>query len=245
MATSQQSFEAILNRFREGYNLLVSWLDYSPNKALIQKATIGVFIPAVEAANTLAVNTEVAVGNMRTARHRLVFKVTLPTPNPECAEARIERIATYLEGDLEEGEQATKKVKKILEKMQPRYAKRAEGAPRGAGASPSEKSFASAVGHLQEVIDIVTVLGALYAPADANLSIASLTVLHTDIKNANKAVTEALDAYGKANRARKNLYIGTSGIGTQTKGIKGYLTSFEGGKKSDHYIEFTQAIKGT
>jgi uncharacterized protein YqgV (UPF0045/DUF77 family) len=245
MAGSQRTFEAILNRFREGYNLISTWLDYSPNKTLIKKATLGVFIPSVEAANTLATNTEVALGNMRTSRHRLVFKVTEPTPNPLCAEARIGRIATYIEGDLDDGAQATKKVKSILKKMQPRYDKKAEGAPRGAGQSPSEKSFASAVGHLQEVIDIVTVLGVAYTPADVNLKVPALTTLMTDIKNANKAVTEAADAYGKANRARKKLYTGPDGISTQTVAVKGYLTSFDGGKKSDHYIEYNQAIKGT
>jgi len=243
MAGSQQSFEAREERFSLGNDLIQTWGDYDPKNVLITKLALPVFIADVGAKNTLANSTGLTLKNTQSNRALLVFRIK--DTNPACLEKRVEAIANNLTSELKASNPSTKRVKKILSKMRPQYPKRAPGTPRGAGQSPSEKSFASAVGQGQEVVDIITALGAAYSPPDANLSAAEMQSLVDAIKARNTAVTKALEPAGNANRARKTIYNGTDGMQERISAIKSYLASFQGGKKSDHYIEYSQAIKGT
>lgn len=242
---SQQSFVAVLNRFKDGNILLQGYGDYSPGNALITKVALPPFILTVEAANTEATNTDVGVGTARGVRNPLVFEIK--DTNPTCLETRIRGIVNYLRSDPDNNTflVSSKKVNAILKKMRPTYPKKPPGTPRGSGNSPMEKSFASAVGHGKAVIAIITKLLAAYAPADANLSKASMTTLVELIDTENGNVQDALQDYGVANRARLKFYKGPQGLEKRRSAILKYLSSFPGLTKSDHYIEYNQAIKGT
>jgi len=242
---SQQSFEAVLNRFKNGNALVQSWPDFSPGNPLIVKAALPPFITGIEGANTDVTATEEAVGVTRAVRNPLVFEIK--DTNPTCEETRIRGIVNYLRSDPDNAAFATaaKKVSTILKKMRPHYPKKVEGAPRGDGKSPAEKSFASAVGHGRAVITIVSGLGAAYSPADSNLSKASMTTLVDLIETENQNVQEALDNYGTANRLRNRLFKQKDGLEKRRSAILKYLSSFPGLTRSSHYIEFNQAIKGT
>jgi hypothetical protein len=242
MSTSQRTFDARIGRFKEGNNIIQPLAGYNPSNNLLKKLTINTYVTDVEAANTTVTLAEQLLINKQTARHLLVF--TIGVTNPTCLEERINQIYTYLKGELGKTDASTRKVYSIVQKIKPRYKKKAPGTPRGAGASPSEKSFAAAPGFAKEVIDLITALGAAYAPTDPSLKAPALTILRQEIIDANKAVTDAEKAYGDANRARKKLYDGTTGMDKQISGIKGVLASFPGGKKSNEYIEFSDAIKG-
>lgn len=113
--------------------------------------------------------------------------------------------------------------------------------------SPAEKTFPSIAGFLSEVITLCSAMppGISYNPPDPVLTVAALTALRDQIETANKAVTTATDDYGTATRKRKELYNGTEGLQDRIRLTKSYLASFKGGKKSDHFIEYSQAIKGT
>ena len=243
MATSQQSFEALIGRFKAGNTLLQSWVDFLPSNPLIQKAALATFVTDVEAANMLVASTKTTLDDARAARHALVF-IDKDT-NPSCLDRRIMQIATYLEGEVGKSHPAAKFVRSIRKKMRPKYAKKPAGTPRGAGTSPMERSNAAAVGQAQEVISRITALGVAYKPADNNLKVPGMTTIVDQIIAANQTVSTALDNYGNANRARKALYDTSTGIRQREVNIKGYLTSFSGGKKSNHYIEYAQAVKGS
>jgi hypothetical protein len=242
---SQQSYPAVLNRFKDGNVLLQSWGDYDPPNALIKKIALPPFILLVEAANTEATNTEVDLGTARAVRNPLVFQIK--DTNPTCLQMLGRGIVNFLQSDPDNTPFAVsaKKINAILKKLRPKYPKRAEGAPRGAGNSPMEKSFESAVGHGRAIIAIITKLGAAYTPADANLSKISMTTLVNLIETENQNVQSALDDYGVANRARLKLYKAKDGLEKRRSAILKYLASFPGLTKSDHYIEYNQAIKGT
>lgn len=112
--------------------------------------------------------------------------------------------------------------------------------------SPSEHTFASIPGFLEEVITLVSKFApGFYDPPDSDLTVTELEGLHDQIEAANAAVSDALDEYGESNRVRKELYDGENGMADRIAMIKSYLASFPGKKKSDHYIEYSQAIKGT
>lgn len=242
---SQQTFEAVLNRFKNGNVLVQGWGDYSPLNPLIIKVAIPVFITSVETANTAVTATEDDLGIARGVRNPLVFEIK--DTNPACLETRIRGIVNDLGSNPDNNAfaVATKKVKAILKKMRPHYPKKAEGAPRGAGKSPAEKSFASAVGHGRAVITIITKLGVAYKPADVNLKVANMTTLVDLIETENGNVQSALEDYGVANKARLALYKGAQGLEKRRSAILKYLASFPGLTKSDHYREYNQAIKGT
>src|SRR5205823_6239573 len=133
------------------------------------------FIASIEAANTLVNTTKTALDNARNARAPLVFKIK--NTNPDCLENRIVNIANYLSGDFGATHPAAKFVKAIVKKIRPHYAKKDPAAPRGAGKSPMEKSYASAAGHGQDVIDRITALAAAYNPADNNLKVVGMQAL--------------------------------------------------------------------
>ena len=243
MPTSQKSFEALIGRFKAGNTLLQGWVDYAPSNSLIQKAALAAFITEVEAANLLVATTKTALDNARAARAALVF--IDKDRNPTCLERRLQTIVPYLSGEFGKNHPATKFVHSVRLKMRPNYKKKAEGAPRGAGNSPMERSYAAAVGQAQEVISRLTSLGAAYKPADSNLKPPALQTLVDQIIAANTDVQNATEAYGVANHARKTLYDNASGMTSRVTSVKGYLASFTGGKKSDHYREYNKATKGT
>ena len=113
--------------------------------------------------------------------------------------------------------------------------------------SPSERTFASIRGFLHEVITLVDGLpsSVTYDPPDSNLTVTEMEGLRDQIDAANGSVASAMEAYGTANRDRKNLYDGKDGMSDRISMIKSYLASFPGKKKSNNYIEYTQALKGT
>lgn len=245
---SQQSFDAVLNRFKDGNILVQGWGDYTPGNALIIKAALTAFITSVETANAEATSTEEDLGTARGIRNPLVFEIG--DTNPTCLETRIRGIVNYLKSDPDNNAfaVAAKKVNIILKKIRPSYPKKKPGdppVPRGTGKSPMEKSFASAVGQGRAVITIITKLAGAYLPADNNLKLAQMTTLVNLIDTENGNVQGALEDYGVANKARLKLYKGPQGLEKRRSAILNYLASFPGLKKSDHYREYNQAIKGT
>ncbi len=112
--------------------------------------------------------------------------------------------------------------------------------------SPSERTFASIPGFLNEVITLVSKFDpGQYDPPDALLATDELEGLCDQITAANAAVASELEDYGTGNRDRKSLYDGDNGMADRIAMIKNYLASFPGKKKSNQYIEYSQAIKGT
>jgi len=114
--------------------------------------------------------------------------------------------------------------------------------------SPMEKSFDALVGQLNKVIDRISsgfTGGFAYSPPDAKLSVAGMTALRNQLVSINTEIANALDLYGPANRNRKDLYDHKdTGMDERIAKIKGYLRGFDGGKKSNRYIEFSDAIAG-
>jgi len=241
----QQSFDAVFQRFKNGNVLIQAWGDYDPGNPLITKAAITAFIPTVEAGNTAVTDDDTDLGNARGVRNPLVFEIGVT--NPACLETRTRGIVNYLRSDPDNNAFLTssKKVNAILKKMRPNYPKKVPGTPRGSGKSPSEKSFAAAVGQGKAVITIITKLGAAYNPADSNLTVANMTTLVNLIDTENGNVQSALENYGESNQARLKLYKGPQGLEKRRSAILKYLSSFPGLTKSDHYREYNQAIKGT
>ncbi|MBI4930758.1 MAG: hypothetical protein HY841_08350 [Bacteroidetes bacterium] len=113
--------------------------------------------------------------------------------------------------------------------------------------SRMEKTYASIPGLLTDVISHIEGLNPSfsYNPPDDKLTTAELKKLKAEIEKLNSQLSASMDVYGTAHRDRKKLYDGTIGMSERIRLIKSYLGSFTGGKKSEHYIEFSQAIKGT
>ena len=118
---------------------------------------------------------------------------------------------------------------------------------KGQANSPMEKTFASVGDYLTEVITYIQGIGGgiVYNPPDPKLTVAQLTALRDQIRAMNVTVAEAMGAYGDANFLRKKLYNGNDGMVERIRLIKNNLASFPDGKKSMHFKEFSQAIKGT
>jgi hypothetical protein len=242
--SSQQSFETRLNRFKNGVTLIGGWLDYGTNNNKIKHVSLTAFITSVETANGNVDADETDLGNKQSARMALTY--TLPEDaNPNCLQRRIKGIRNYVKGEeLSEG--VVRALDKILKKIEPVYPRKKEGEEEAKKKpSPSEKSFAAAVGYGRTVIKLITGLGLPYSPPDSNLTIANMTTLVDDIEDANEDVQKALEKYGKSNRVRKALYDNSvDGMKVRETAILSYLASFPKLKKSEHYIEFRDALRG-
>lgn len=243
MPSSQQSFEAVATRFENGFTLINGWADYAPVNTFITKANLATFITSVNNANSDVSTKLNALKSEQGNRLNLVFE-NEDSSNPACLENRIRGILSYLKGDAAKNHSVTKGVEVILRKMRPVYKKKDPAAPKGSGKSPSERTFASAVGHGRSVVALVQTLGASYMPPDANLTIANMNTLLTSITTANSETQKKAEAYGSSNSNRRNLFQGIGGLSERRTAIKNYLASFPGLKKSSHYIEYNDAIKG-
>jgi len=244
MATSQHTFESRIGRFKNGDVLVQGWLDYASANPLITKAALTTFISDVDAANGLVNTTSIAVDNARDQRNPLVFK--LKDTNPLCLEARLQAIANYVSGEFKPTSAASKAIRAVLKKINPKYKKvtPVPGEEPAKTRSTAEASFTSMVGHGNTVIAIITALGVAYLPPDNNLKIPAMQTLVTQILDLNKLVAQKLEPLGNAEKARKKLYDGEGGMDDRIQLIKNYLGSFSPPKKHSHYIEYAQAIKG-
>ncbi len=241
---SQESFEARQQRFSNGNDLVQSWGDYAAANTLVTKAALALFVPDTLSKNADVSSTLLSLNNDRNTRLPLVFKIK--ETNPDCMESRINRIAGYLKGEIGATSPSYKKIKQVLAKIKPQYGKKVPGTPRGAGKSPSERSFAAITGQADIVIATITALGVAYTPPDVNINVVKMTALNTQIRSLNSNIALKAEPYGNAVRARDKVFNDPqTGMNKRISIIKAYLSSFAGGRQSNHYIEFTQAIVGT
>src|SRR5437867_2454582 len=94
---SQQTFDAVFQRFKNGNTLIQAWADYNPGNANIKKAALTAFITSIDAANTSVTGTETDLNTVRGVRNPLVFEIE--ATNPTCLETRIRGIVSYLSSD--------------------------------------------------------------------------------------------------------------------------------------------------
>jgi hypothetical protein len=257
MADSQRSFETLINRFDNGLTLINGWADYDPTNPKIKKPALIAKVADIRTANALVETTKIILGNKQSARLLKTFTVyetagergTRSVVNVDCLEECILGIRDNLKSE-ELDVASLKAVEKIINKMRPVYPKKPKETdiavdPRGRKRpSPSERSYAAAVGYGDSIVALITELGADYNPANANLSVANMTALVDDIRQLSKDVQVALKNYGDAVRARRTLYGPQGGLSDLTKLVKSHLASGEGRKQNPQYIEFDDAIKG-
>ena len=118
MANSTASYEDRIGKFKAGDTLIQSYGDYDPANPLITKGGYTNFIAAVELSNTAVVTTLTAVGGAKDARRVLCFTLydeneEVGIINPNCAQERIIRVHSYLQGLLPEDSNTTALSKKI------------------------------------------------------------------------------------------------------------------------------------
>jgi hypothetical protein len=240
---SQRSFEVRLGKFKNGNAIIQGWVDYTPANILISKAGISAFIEDVISKNNDIVSTKLPLTTLQDERKSLTFKLK-GGGNINCLEGRIRNVLQYIMGDLPSHKTAITKLKEITRKFNPDYKKKTNLKNQKAkGISPSEKSFNSLIGFGSEVIGIIQGMGADYVPSNVNIQLAEFSSFVYSLKTLNQNISQAKEAYGEAVYNRKEIYNGTNGMYDRIRMIKAYLASFEGEKKSSHYIDFIQAIK--
>lgn len=243
MTISLRSFETRFGYYQNANAVLQTWGDYTPTNPVITKAANTAFISDVGVKNGEVTTKEQAFLDNRNERRTITFRV-IEGADINCLENRIRNIGSFIEGELPTRKAAIKKIKSFIRKIKPLYKKRTEGEPRGAGMSPSERSFAALVGYAKSVKGIITGLGLSYSPTNPNIQLANFSAFIDHIDQLNQDVATTEEVYGNAARERKDLYDGLNGMTDRIKLIRKYLASFPGGKLSPHYIEFSQAIKG-
>lgn len=240
---SQGSYENLLGRLINGIALLKTWLDYLPLNILITILELDAFVIKVRQKNDTVDNLLVLLTNNRNARKPLVFRSKIA--DIDCLQNRVASIVSYLKAEFGKTSGAYLKVYALSKKFSPTYPKKKDPSlPKGAGRSPSERSFVSVTGYAFEIVAILTSLGAAYAPGNLAIQLITFKAFVESLKTLNETIAVALKDYGDATKERELIYDAPDGLNARVTLIKDYLASFTGGKKGIKYVEFNQAMKG-
>lgn len=241
---SQRSFENRLGRFNNGLSILQTWGDYLPANVLITIAALVAFAADVIAKNELVATLLTNLTDKRNERKPLVFRSK--TSDENCLQNRIDNIQNFLKAEFGKTSGAYQKVHSLYKHLMPKYPKKSDPPePRGAGKSPSERSFVAGIGYGYEVYAIINSLGASYSPGNTAIIAANFLTFLDSLNTLNKDIAVALKDYGDAVNEREQLYDGPEGLDNRVSMIKSYLASFTGGKQGQKYVEYSQAIIGT
>jgi len=242
MAGSQNTYASLIGKFRNGLTVLQSWADYLPSNPSIQTATLIALENEVETKNTAVSVTESDYLN-KTFERKKLFYYNKNIDNRLCFEYRLSQITNYVNSLGDEAEVAYDMLHAIQKRFIPGLNKKKLEDGTYKTVTPQNRTYASLSGFLTETIGIITSVNTHtpYNPPDPNTSIVAMENLFAQIEAANSAAGTAHENWGTAVTDRKAVYK------TMSKNItliKNYLASFDGAKKSDHYIGFVQAVKG-
>jgi hypothetical protein len=243
MEVSQQSFSVLKGRFVSGNTLIQGLTTYDPLNLLIKKTAITGFIAQLDSADAAVTLTEEAFKTQTSNRMKLSFREA-EAADENCLENRIRNIRDYIGVDLGTDRGAYKMISGFLQKIKPRYPKKPEGAPRGAGRSPSEQSYVALNGYATQTLKMIEALDTDYAPQNTYIQYANFKTFVEDMLELTDNIAAAQDAYKTAVGIRKALYLGKEGLKKRQSLIKKYLSSFSGGKKNQNYMNYDSLIKG-
>lgn len=102
-----------------------------------------------------------------------------------------------------------------------------------------EQSYADIAGNFENLISLLTDIGVGYAPFDADLTIANLTTVHTDLLQKSKDLGEFFGQVSVAVKERFDLYNDDEGLREKKKAIKAAVKSQYGADSAQF-----NAIKG-
>lgn len=246
MSGSQQSYNTRIGRFHNVINLLKTLPEYQPTNSFITNDALDKFL-----SGTLSKNDEVIIQNnilktKRDERRTLAFKDSLS--QIDCVQACLDNIAHYVAGEFGTTNPAYKQIYTLKRKIKPSYPKKVvEPITKSTRTtrSSSEKSFSGLVSIAKHIIQIITSLGAAYAPQNASIQIPNFTQKVQHLDELNQAIALALQKYSEAVQTRKDLYDGAGGMKSRIMMIRNYMASFNGGRTNPHYIQVNTAIKGS
>ena len=243
MTVSQQSYDVLKGRFTSGDTFIQGLALYDPKNPLIKKVNLTAFIAEVDAKDAAVTLKEEALKTLKGQRMKQSFRET-EGADENCLENRMRNVYAYIGVEIGKDSGAYKKIGGYLKKIRPHYPKKAPDAPRGAGRSPSEKSYVALNGYATQMMEILTSLGVSYDPQNPYIVLATLDTFVKDMVTLTKDIAKAEAEYSNAAAERKVLYFGTEGVKKRESKIKDYLASFTGGKTSQNYIEYDRLIKG-
>jgi hypothetical protein len=239
---TEKSFGARQSYFANAWAVAKANSSYNPSNPLIMRLELDAFVQNILTLNNnVGVSLE-AVNRLRIIRNNIAFKRT--SNNPNTLEERIYAVVSYLKGERSERDSAYRAIHALSRKLRPKYKTKPEGAERGSGKSPSEKSFGSLSSIGGQMIEILKSIADEYTPGNQNITIANLTLNVDQLRQLNEQIAATLKDYGDAIRRRDEAFDGTEGLSVRIVSMRNYLASFEGGKKNSEYIEFNQALKG-
>jgi hypothetical protein len=200
---------------------------YNPSKANLKLAALNIQLTTAKAAITAVNSAEPAYKNAVSAR--------------DVAFAPFSKLITRVNNALKASDttvQVDDSAMTLVRKLQGRRAtpKKTDEQKQAAVASgkevveisSSQMSFDSRLDNFDKLIKLLTSVTA-YAPNEADLKVAALTTLYTDLKTKNTAVTTAEKPLTNARIARNDvLYKANTGVVDITVDIKSYIKSIYG-----------------
>ena len=247
----QLSFASRQGKFNNASLLIQSWDNYNPSNASIGKTLLINFIEQLQFKNNAVTSAKIALDNARAERKTLCF-FNSKENNSLCLEIRLMQIANYTASSFGINSVEHKRVHDMLKKIKPNLVKgrhkRTNPAKSILNKNVKEKlqrSFIAMAGFAQSTAEFISELienSFNWNPPDENLSQTAIKNLSEKLQQLNSTISVLNDNYKIAISERKEIY---KSMNERIGMIKSYLASFDGGKKSEHFIEFSQAIKGT
>lgn len=197
--------------------------DYNPTKAALKLPTLQTLhisaaksIEALDFANTALDNAtndrEIAFAPLKKLVTRIVNALSATDAMPQT---------------VDDANKASFKIqgRRASAKVAPTPAKDGQPAKESTSISTSQQSFDNQVANFAKLIQTLSA-EPLYVPNETDLQVASLNVLHTDLKNKNADVVTATTAASNALIERnKILYDKTTGLCATALAVKKYVKS--------------------
>lgn len=157
---------------------------------------------------------------------------------------RIRNIRSYIDAEIGKSSCAYKIIDGFIKKIAPQYEKKDPNLLRGAGKSPSEKSYVALNGYGTQTSKLINDLGTAYNPQNKFIKATEFGTFVNDMIKSVTKIAELESILSDAIKVRYEIYYGKDGLLDRQSIIKEYLASFTGGKKNQSYLEYDRLIKG-
>ncbi len=246
MKSSQNTYDTRIGRFQDMVGILETLTEYKPTNPLITVDSLRKFLNDTLSKNIEVITNDTNLKTKREERRTLAFKNG--SSNPECIEACIENISSYVAGEFGTSHPAYKQIYNLRKKIRPSYNKKSSESPEKNASnmrSSSEKSFTGLVGISKQIIQIITSLGSSYSPQNPMIQINNFSRKVDELDALNQNIAILLQQYSDSVQKRKDLYDGPGGMRERISMARNYMASFSGGKKNPLYEQVVTALKGS
>lgn len=226
-SNSQSSFASRLGKAKTLVTTVSSYTDYTAPVATASVATITQTITDIEAVQQ-QYNTAKSDYTLKTNQRKQIF-----TENEDALEKRLSPIRTFIEALKGKNSTELVQITSLVNKIRGNTTKSTTVSTESETDTISqiERTYASRLSNFKNIIDILTSLGASYAPPNEQITLTALTEYATTAEASITAVDVCLSVFKPIINQRKTMF---DTLREQTQSMKNFIKA-QYGLSSNEY----------